>query len=213
MRMMLLTNVKEYPVNLYYSPGACSMIPHIILEELGMKYELMKVDLKEHTYAGGDFKKVNPKGQVPTLELDTKQVITENAVILQYLADLKPEAKLLPANGMERIRHLETLNFLTTDIHKNFGVLFNPKMPEEAKAINREILNKKFGILENQLAKSDYLMGNSLSLPDAYLFVMTRWAKAQKVNIAAYPNIAKHFDTMHQRPAVKKIIAQEADKK
>lgn len=200
-------------MNLYFSPGACSMVPHIVLEELGMKYESIPVDLKAHTYGGGDFYKVNPKGYVPVLELDNKQTVTENLVILQYLADLKPEAKLLPLGGMERVRHLETLTFITTELHKSFGALFNPKTPDEVKASTKEHIQRRYEIVEKQLEGKDYLMGNSFALPDAYLFVMTRWGKGMKVGLEKFPNVLKHFDRVNERPAVKKVIAAEGGKK
>lgn len=200
-------------MNLYFSPGACSMVPHIVLEELGMKYECIPVDLKARTYAGGDFYKINPKGYVPVLELDNKQTVTENVVILQYLADLKPEAKLLPSGGMERVRHLETLTFITTELHKSFGALFNPKTPDEVKASTKEHIQKRYEIVEKQLDGKDYLMGNSFALPDAYLFVMTRWGKGMKVDLEKFPNVLKHFDRVNERPAVKKVIAAEGMKK
>ncbi len=199
-------------MHLYYSPGACSTVPHIVLEELGYKYELVKVDLKNKTYAGGDFKKVNPKGQVPVLELDTKQIITENAIICQYLADQKPDSKLLPSGGMERYRHLETLNFITTEIHKSFGPFFNPKSSDEDKKAAGDKLKSKFDFLDHQLNGREYLMGNSFALPDAYLFVMTRWAKNNKLDLESQTNVQKHFERMSARPAVKKALAQEDEK-
>ncbi|RYZ50194.1 MAG: glutathione transferase GstA [Proteobacteria bacterium] len=197
-------------MHLYYSPGACSMVPHIILEELGYKYEAVPVNLKDHTYAGGDFYKVNPKGYVPVIELDTKQILTENVAILQYLADQKPEAKLIPKDGMERIRHIETLAFITTELHKSFGPIFNEKTSEDDKNLYREHLKKRFGIIEKQLDGKAFLMGANYSLPDAYLFVMTRWAKGKKVDISGYPNLLKHFETIQARSATKKVIEQES---
>lgn len=196
-------------MNLYLAPGACSMVPHIILEELGFKYETVPVDLKTKTYPGGDFLNVNPKGYVPTLELDTKQILTENVVILQYLADLKPESKILPSGGMERLRHLETLTFITTELHKSFGPIFNPKVPEETKDLYKAHIQKRYEVLERQLEGKSFLMGNSFALPDAYLFVMTRWAKANKVDMEKFPNVLKHFDGVHERPAVKRVVAAE----
>ncbi|MBC7661185.1 MAG: glutathione S-transferase N-terminal domain-containing protein [Chitinophagaceae bacterium] len=200
-------------MHLYYSPGACSMVPHIILEELGLKYEAIPVNLKDHTYLGGDFYKVNPKGYVPTLELDTKQVLTENIVILQYLAEMKPEAKLLPSSGIERFRHLEMLTFITTEIHKSFGPIFNDKVSDADKDIYREHLKKRFAIVDKQLEGKSFLMGSNYSLPDAYLFVMTRWAKAKKVDIGGYLNISKHFEAVQARPATQRVIALESGKK
>jgi len=200
-------------MNLYFSPGACSMVPHLILEELELKYEAVPVNLKDHTYAGGDFYTVNPKGYVPTLELDTKQILTENIAILNYLADLKPEAKLLPSSGMDRYRHLETLTFITTELHKSFGPIFNDKTTEEDKQLYREHLKKRFKIIETQLEGKNFLMGATYSLPDAYLFVMTRWAKAKKVDINDYPNLLKHFETVGARPATKRVIELELSNK
>lgn len=200
-------------MNLYFSSGACSMVPHIILEELGFKYEAIPVDLKTHTYVGGDFHKVNPKGYVPVLELDTKQILTENAIILQYLADLKPEAKLLPSGGMERIRHLETLNFISTELHKSFRALFTPSMPDSVKDQTKELIQNRYEIMEKQLEGKDFLMGNSFALSDAYLFVMTRWSKGMKVDLEKFPNVLQHFERVNQRPSVKKVIAAEGGKK
>ncbi|RZA27378.1 MAG: glutathione transferase GstA [Proteobacteria bacterium] len=198
-------------MKLYFSPNACSMVPHIVLEELALPFTLVPVNLKDKTYSGGDFRKINSKGQVPTLELDSGDVLTENSIILQYLAGLKPEAGLLATTGIERFHQLERLNFLTTDIHKNFTPLFNPSMPAEGTKIFKDILKTKFTWIDEQLKSSEYISGKTFGLADAYLFVMTSWASAKGVEISACERVLSHHEKMKQRPSVEKALKSEKE--
>src|SRR3954470_12237315 len=173
-------------MKLYYSPGACSLAPHIIMREAVLPFDLVQVDLKaKRTKDGSDFTKVNPKGQVPTLQLDDGQILTENTVIDQYLADQKPDTGLLPRSGLERYRGLEWLSFVSTELHKTFGPLFRPNTPEDYKPIIRENIGKKFDYVEQQLADGrQYLMGDRFTAPDAYLFTILGWAKAMNIDLS-----------------------------
>lgn len=155
-------------MKLYFAPGACSMASHIALNEAGINHEMEKVDLKTHTYGDGkDFYKVNPKGYVPALILDDGDLLTENAVVLQYICDQQPSKNLMPPAGTkERYRAMEWIHFLATEIHKTQGVFFNPKAPEEQKKQAHELLPKKFAILAKALDNSDFLMGSQISAPD-----------------------------------------------
>lgn len=169
-------------MKLYFSPGACSLSPHIALAEAGLSVDYVKVNLREKkTEAGDDYLKVNAKGQVPALGLDGGGVLTEGPAIVQYIADKAPNAKLAPANGtMERYQLQEWLNLITSELHKSFSPLFNPAMPEEAKTIYRERINKTLGYLDGVLAGKDYLMGSQFSVADGYLFTILRWVIGQK---------------------------------
>jgi glutathione S-transferase len=200
-------------MKLYFSPSACSMVPHIVLEELGLPFTLSAVNLKDKTYSGGDFRKVNPKGQVPTLELDSGDILTENAVILQYLASLKPQSNILAASGMERYHQLERMNFLTTDVHKNFAPLFNPAMPADATKIFKDTLKAKFGVIDEQLKTREYFSGSNFGLADAYLFVMTSWASGTGVDISSYQKVLNHHEKTKQRPSVEKVMKSEREYK
>lgn len=204
-------------MKLYYSPGACSLAPHIVLNEIGATFQPEKVDLRAKTYSGGDYRKVNPKGSVPVIGLPSGENLTENAVILQYLADHKPEAKLLPpAGAMARYRTLEMLNFITTDIHKTYSILFaagrmvsQPEGLDQLKRAARETLTAKYEVVAKALENSEYLMGPGFSLPDAYLYVVTRWSKMLEVDLSKYPAIAKFMTRMESRPAVQKSLKEE----
>src|SRR5476649_2794097 len=149
-------------MKLYYSPGACSMAPHIVLREAGFKFDLEKVDIpNKKTADGGDFWKINPKGYVPALELDDGTVLTEVGVISQYLADQKPESGLAPKLGtMERYHLMEWLNFISTEVHKQIGALFNPKMTPEMKEVQLAVIGRRFKPLDAALEGKQYLMGD-----------------------------------------------------
>ena len=196
-------------MKLYYSPGACSLSPHIALAEAGLTVEKVKVNLREKkTEAGDDYLKVNPKGQVPVLGLDGGGVLTEGPAIVQYIADKAPNAKLAPANGTnERYQLQEWLNLITSELHKSFSPLFNPTMPDEAKNIFRERINKNLAYINGQLAGKDYLMGSQFSVADGYLFTILRWAIGQKFELPA--NIKTYFDPVSARPKVKEAMLAE----
>jgi glutathione S-transferase len=198
-------------MKLYYAPGACSLSPHIVARELGLPLELAKVNTKDKSIeGGGDYRKVNPRGYVPALELDDGQVLTEGPAIVQYLADRRPEAGLAPKWGsVERYRLLEWLNFLTSEVHKQFSPLFKPNTPEEYKAIARETLATRFDWLDAQLAGKDYLMGRSFTVADAYLFVLLGWGKPMQIDLARWPNLAAFHKRVGARPKVKEALQAE----
>lgn len=197
-------------MKLYYSPGACSLSPHIALLEAGIPHETVKVDLKAKKLAGGgDFLKVNPKGQVPVLVLDDGEQLTEGPVIVQVIADKAGDGKLAPANGTrERYRLQEWLNFLTSELHKNFSPLFQPALGDDAKAFFRDRLAGKFKYVDEKLAGKDYLMGG-FSVADGYLYVMLRWAEAMKLDLSALKNLAAYKARMAARPKVQEALKSE----
>ncbi len=198
-------------MKLYYAPGVCSLSPHIILEEAGLKYTAVKTDIRAKTIeGGGDYKKTNPLGYVPALELDDGTILTEGPAIVQYIADRAPEKKLAPANGtLERYKLQSWLNFVSSEIHKGFSPLFNAAMPEEAKKIARERLASRFEHLNAHLASNAYLMGQSFSLPDAYLFTTLRWTAPAKIDLTPYPNLVAYMKRVGDRPAVKSAMKAE----
>ena len=198
-------------MKLYYSPGACSLSPHIVSRELGIALELKKVNTKDKTIeGGGDFWKVNPRGYVPALEIDDGQVLTEGPAIVQYLADRKPESGLAPkAGSLERYRLQEWLNFLTSEVHKQFSPLFKPNTPEDYKAVAKENLANRFDWLDKQLAGKDYLMGDKFSVADAYLFTVLRWTSRIDIDLAKWPNLKAYVDRVAARPKVQEALKAE----
>ena len=165
-------------MKLYYSPGACSLSPHIALAEAGLSADYVKVDLRgKKTEGGDDYLKVNPKGQVPVLDLGGGDTLTEGPAIVQYIADKAPDKKLAPANGtIERYRLQEWLNLITSELHKSFSPLFSPTMSDDTKNFYREKISKTFGYVDGKLAGKDYLMGSQFTVADGYLFTILRWA-------------------------------------
>jgi glutathione S-transferase len=196
-------------MKLYYSPGACSLSPHIALAEAGLKADFVKVDLKaKKTEGGDDYLKVTPKGQVPLLQLDNGETLSEGPVIVQYIADNAPDKKLAPAHGtMERYRLQEWLNMLTSELHKSFSPLFNPALNDEAKAIFRDRINKSLAYIDGKLAGKDYLMDKEFSVADGYLFTMLRWALGLKFELPA--NVKAYFDRVGARPKVREALLHE----
>jgi glutathione S-transferase len=200
----------------FFSPGACSLASHIILNELDMAYTPEKVDLKAHTYSGGDYYKVTAKGQVPCLVTDKNETFTEGPVIMQYLVDQKPETTLAPRYGTTERYHLnESLNYLTSEIHKSFAPIFHPAMlaPTEATAAVREKavehLMKRFEYVNQKFGKNDFFTGNHFTIADAYLFVMVQWTKKLKLDMAKFPAIMAFSERVLARPAVQKTMKQE----
>jgi glutathione S-transferase len=198
-------------MKLYYSPGACSLSPHIVARELGLPVELKKVNNKDKTFdGGGDFRKVNGKGYVPALELDNGQVLTEGPAIVQYLADQKPEAGLAPkAGSFERYKLQEWLNFITSELHKAFSPLFRPNTPEDYKPVAKENIGNRLQWLDQQLAGKDYLMGKTFTVADAYLFVVVGWSKHVGIDTSKYPNLSAYLARVGARPKVQEALKAE----
>lgn len=204
-------------MKLFYAKGACSLVVRIIMNELGLEPQFESVDLRsKKTETGQDFYKINPKGAVPTLELDNGEFLTENAVILQYLADntLSPISEvLLPKVGnLKRYRVLEWLNYTSTELHKSFGVLFSPMIPDQLKEeIFKPLIVSKFKFVNHVLENnsSTYLLGDDFTLPDAYLFVMLLWTNLLKVDIEKYGSLMAYAQKLKQRESIKKSLHDE----
>jgi len=202
-------------MKLYFSPGACSLSPHIVMRELGIDFTPVKVDLASKLTAdGADFKAVNPKGYVPAIELDDGRVLTEGPAIVQFLADSKPESGLAPAAGTwERYRLQESLNFISTEIHKQFSPLFNAATPDAVKEAQKAKLAQRFDSVETVLAQQPYLTGQTFSVADAYLFTVLGWSKYFNIDLARWPGIAAFVERTAARPAVAQALAYEAQAK
>lgn len=197
-------------MKLYYSPGACSLAPHIMLREAGLSFQPVLASTKTKKLQDGtDYLTINPKGQVPLLELDDGTRLSEGPVIGQYIADQVPAKKLIPPTGtMERYRVLEWLNFITSELHKGFSPLFNPAIPEEAKAVFRARLADRFKWIDSQLAGKAYLTGDAFTPADAYLFTVSRWAKPVGVELSG-ANLAAFVERVGARPAVQEALKAE----
>jgi glutathione S-transferase len=198
-------------MKLYYSPGTCSLSPHIVLKEAGLPFEAIKTDIRAKTTGdGADYKKTNPLGYVPALGLDDGTILTEGPAIVQYIADHAPEKKLAPANGtLDRYKMQSWLNFLSSELHKGFSPLFTPGMPEEAKKIGKDKLATRFAHLEAHFTKHDYIMGKEFSLPDAYAFTVLRWTVPTKIDLAPYPHVQAFMKRIETRPAVQAAMKAE----
>ena len=198
-------------MKLYFSPGACSLSPHIVARELGIPLQLEKVDLKARkTASGRDFLQINPKGYVPALELDSGDVLTEGPAIVQYLADQKPEAGLAPANGTLARAHLqEMLNYISTELHKTYSPLFNPATSAETREERKEYLRKRFAYVDTVLAKRRFLLGDQFSVADAYLFTVTSWARHGDLDLSGYKALTDFQQRVAARPAVQAAMVEE----
>lgn len=197
-------------MKLYYSPGACSQAPHILLHEIGLDHQAAEVDLKSKKLTdGSDYLGVNPKGSVPALELDSGEVLTENAVVLQYLGDRASWPEVLPPLGdFRRYRVLEMVNFITTELHKRFSMLFNRKSGEETKKLVTDELGTKLDYVDQRLGAGPFLFGNELKLPDPYLFVITGWAD-KFMGLDRWPNLRAFRERMMKRPSVRNVLSFE----
>lgn len=196
-------------MKLYHAPGACSTASRIVLEEAGIAVEPVEVNLRDKTLPDGtSFLSINPKGQVPALVLDDGEVLTEGAVIMQYIADQAPASGLLPAPGnMARYRVLEWTNYIATELHKTFSPLNRPNTPPEFREITRAaLLPRVFGVLNDRLAVSEYLAGDTFSIADAYAFVVLGWTKRQDIDLSAWPNIQTYLTRIEVRPSVKAAL-------
>ena len=198
-------------MKLYYSPGACSLSPHIALLEAGLPYDLVKVDLKAKQLENGDdYLKVNPKGQVPALGLDSGELVTEGPVIVQMIADKVSAKNLAPArDSAERYKLQEWLNFITTEVHKNFGPMFSPVLADDAKAFFKDRVMTKFKYIDSQLPGRDYLMGKQFTVADGYLFTMLCWADRMKFDLSALPNLVAYKNRVGARPMVQQALTKE----
>jgi glutathione S-transferase len=197
-------------MKLYYSPGACSLSPHIVLKELGLPFEAVLASTKTHKLTDGtDYYTINPKGYVPLLELDDGQRLSEGPAIVQYLADKAPGKGLVaPAGSMDRYRQIEWLNFISSELHKQYSPLFNAALTDEVKAVFRDKLRGRYQLINEHLEGKQYLMGNSFSVPDAYLFTVTNWAGRVGVD-ASGANVQAFMARMAARPAVQEAMKAE----
>jgi glutathione S-transferase len=198
-------------MKLYYTPGACSLSPHIVLLEAGLPYDLVKVDLRAKKLENGDdYLKVNPKGQVPALALDGGELVTEGPVIVQMLADKAPGKNLAPArDSAERYKLQEWLNYITAELHKNMGPLFSPMLSDDAKAFFKDRAMGKFKYIDGKLAGHDYLMGKQFTVADAYLFVMLSWADGMKFDLSGLSNLLAYKARVAARPKVREALVEE----
>ena len=198
-------------MKLYFSPGACSLSPHITLIEAGLSYESVLVDLKTHKLADGtDYYTISPKGYVPLLELDNGERLSEGPAIVQYIADPAPAKNLAPANGtMARYRLQEALNFISTELHKGIGGLFNPAMPEEAKALMRARGLMRLQWVNEQLEGRQYLMGDTFTVADAYLFTVANWTAHVGIDRSALTTLTAYMARVAARPAVQAAMKAE----
>jgi len=198
-------------MKLFYSPGACSLSPHIVAREAGLDVALEKVDTKsKKTASGQDFLQVNPKGYVPALQMDDGEVLTEGPAIVQYLGDKAPAAGLVFANGtMERYRLQETLGFINSEIHKTYSPLFDPSTPDAVKEAMHDKLKKRYALFEKRLDGKQYLFGDKFTAADAYLFTVTNWAGFVKLDLSGFPNLQGFQKRVAARPAVQAAMKAE----
>ena len=198
-------------MKLYYSPGACSLSPHIALREAGLAFEPVLASTKSHKLPDGtDYYGINPLGYVPMLELDDGTRLREGPAIVQYIADLVPTKNLAPANGtLPRYRLQEWLTFIGTELHKQFSPLFNPAMPEEVKTMQREKIGSRLKWIESELKGKQYLMGDNFSVADGYLFTVTNWASRVDIDLAPYPNLTAYRARVAARPGVQEAMKAE----
>lgn len=198
-------------MKLYFASGTCALSPHIALYESGLPFEALRVSLKTHKLGdGSDYYAINPKGYVPTLELDDGDRLTEGPAIVQWIADQAPERQLAPPPGSrERYHLMEWLNFITAELHKGYSVLFNPAMPEEAKALVRTKLLDRYRFVDERLAVWHYLMGERFTVADGYLFAVTRWAEPLQLDLSACRHVAAFMQRMMERPSVQQALQAE----
>ena len=198
-------------MKLYYSPGACSLSPHIALREAGLQFELEKVDIRSKRLAdGSDYLQLNGKGSVPLLKLDDGRYLTEGPAIVQYIADRKPESGLAPANGTyERYKLQEWLNFISTELHKQYSPLFNPAIADEVKKLSRANITKRLEWLAQQLEGRSFLTGEQFTVADGYLFVILNWSRITDVDLSPWPVLGKFVERVAARPKVQEALKAE----
>ncbi|XYJ11257.1 glutathione transferase GstA [Telluria sp. B2] len=198
-------------MKLYFSPGACSLSPHIVLLEAGLAFSAERVDLgKKLTAGGADFRSINPNGYVPALELDNGTVLTEGPAIVQYLADIAPQAGLLPPVGsVERYQALGWLNYISTELHKNFSPLFKPDSTDDMRERARKMLALRFDHVARHLEGREFLAGSQFGVADAYLFTVLGWTDFLKFSLADWPQLQAFRARVAQRPAVQQAMREE----
>ena len=198
-------------MKLYYAPGACSLSPHIVLLEAGLPFTVEKTDLKsKKTEKGVDYLTINPKGFVPALQLDDGQVLTEGPAIVQYIADQKPDSGLAPRAGtMERYRLMEILNFISSEVHKNFSPVFNPSASADWKKAAIENLGKRFDWLSAHLGNRRYLLGDAFTAADAYLFTVLNWSRHAGIDLTKWPVLEAYQSRVGHRPKVQEALKAE----
>jgi glutathione S-transferase len=198
-------------MKLYYTPGACSLSPHIALAEAGLPYDLVKVDLRAKKLENGDdYLKVNPKGQVPALVLDNGELVTEGPVIVQRIADAVPAKNLAPSRDSgERYKLLEWLTYINSELHKNIGPMFSPLLSDEAKAFFKDRAMGKFKYVDSELAGRDYLLGKQFTVADGYLYVMLRWADGMKFDLSGLNNLLAYKHRVAARPKIQEALVKE----
>jgi glutathione S-transferase len=198
-------------MKLYYAPGACSMAVHIVLRESGLNIQLEKVDLRsKRTESGDDYMKINPKGYVPALLLEDSSILTEAGVCVQYVADAAPAKNLAPAAGtVERYRLMEWIAFISTEIHKTYGPLFDPSTSEELRRRQVGLLEKRFGYVARELSGREFLMGHTFTAADAYLFTVLNWTHAVKIDLGPWPVLQEYVKRVAERPAVRETMKAE----
>ena len=201
-------------MKLYFSPGACALHPQIALREAGLEFELVRVDLRAHKlHDGSDFYAINPKGDVPVLELDDGARLTEGAVIDQFVADKSPQSRILPPVGtMERVRVQEWLHFIATEVHKQFAPLFSPQTSDDDKNAQRTKIGKRFDLLQTELGSKTFLLGDTFTVADGYLFNMLRWTAFTGIDLAKWPALAAYSTRVESRPSVKASLEAEKAK-
>jgi glutathione S-transferase len=209
--LLAIIRGKEISMKLYYSPGACSLSPHIALLEAGLPYDLVKVDLRAKKIENGDdYLKVNPKGQVPALVMDNGELLTEGPVIVQIIADKAAGKNLAPSrDSTERYKLQEWLNYITGELHKNFGPMFSPVLGDDAKAFFKDRVMGKFKYVDSVIAGRDYLMGKQFTVADGYLFTMLTWADRLKFDLSAMPNLLAYKARVAARPKVQEALTKE----
>jgi len=198
-------------MKLYFSPGACSLGPHIALQEAGLPFDLVRVDLATHkTESGADFYAINPKGYVPALELDDGSILTENAAILQYVADRAPEKKLAPeAGSMERYRLQEWLHFISTEIHKSFSPLFSSACTEETRQAQLAKISNRLDLVQKHLDGKPFLFGDQFTVADGYFFAVLNWTRTMGPDLSKWPAVEAYYQRLAERPAVQAAMAAE----
>ena len=199
------------PLILYCAPGSCSTASHIVLEESGVPYEVVYVDIKtRQTRDGREYDFINPKGYVPSVQLASGELLCENAALLPYLGELNPDSGLLPPHGtLENFRAREWTTYVSVELHKNCSPLFRPATPDFTKNVQRQVLARRFGYIDHAIGAGPHLLGGPFTVADAYLFVVLSWFPRWQADLGAYPNLQAFYGRVRRRPAVDRVIRSE----